>query len=61
VRKIKLGSLPAKFVKIIISKGGLVNPASIKAYGFSAEDAGDLFGEEYFQLLVTNPQRLMFY
>jgi hypothetical protein len=61
LRRVKLGTLPCKYIKIIVHKGGLVNPASLHVFGFSAEDASELFGEEYFQLLVANPQRLMYY
>ena len=60
LRRIKLGSLPCKFVKMVITKGGYISPEQIHLVGFHAEDAGQIFGENLFELLVTNSQRLIY-
>ena len=61
LRKIKVGTLPCKYLKIVINKGALVNPETIHCFGFLSEDAPELFGDDSFKLLVSNPQRLMYF
>jgi hypothetical protein len=60
LRRIKLGSLPCKFLKIVIHKGGYISPEQIHLVGFHAEDAGEIFGDNLFELLVANSQRLIY-
>mmetsp|Transcript_3767 Transcript_3767/g.3208 ORF Transcript_3767/g.3208 Transcript_3767/m.3208 type:complete len:108 (+) Transcript_3767:195-518(+) len=59
-RKVKLGTLPCRYIKITVHKGCLINPKSVYAFGFSSEDAPELFGSDVFPLIVAGPQRLMF-
>ena len=61
LKKIRLGSLPCRFIKIVVTKGVYLNPKYINLVGFASEDAANLFGEDAFSLLVVYPQRLMYY
>lgn len=60
LRRIKLGSLPCKFLKVVVHKGALISPEQIHLVGFHAEDAGEIFGDNLFELLVANSQRLIY-
>jgi len=55
-----VGSLPCKFLKIVVHKGVTVDPKSIHLFGFYAEDTEEIFGDGLFEVLVTNSQRLIY-
>jgi len=60
LRKIHVGSLPCKFLKIVVHKGSPIDYKTIHLFGFHTEDCGELFGDDFFPLLVTNSKRLIY-
>jgi len=60
LRRVKIGSLPCKFLKIVVHSGLQIHPATIHLFGFHAQDAEEVFGDNLFELLVTNSKRLIY-
>ncbi len=60
LRRVKVGSLPCKFLKIVVHKGVSIDTKSIHLFGFYAEDTEEIFGDGLFEVLVTNSTRLIY-
>ena len=60
LRRVKVGSLPCKFLKIVVHKGVTIDTKSIHLFGFYAEDTEEIFGDGLFEVLVTNSTRLIY-
>jgi len=54
-KRIKIGSLPCRFIKVKAHKGTHLDCSTIEVEGFLAENTEEKFGKEFMELLVTNP------
>lgn len=59
-RKIKLGSLPCRYVRLIVHKGVHLKKSQISLVGSTSEKLAEDTSLNEFRLLVSNPQRILY-
>lgn len=59
-RNVDIGALPCRAIRLTISRGVHVSSKQIKLVGILSDRIEEKLGAEYFKLLVSNPQRIIF-
>ena len=59
-KRIDLGALPCKFIRISVSRGCKVSSKNISLVGVDIREIEDKLGGEYFKLLVVNPIKIIY-
>ena len=59
-KRISIGSLPTRFIKIKCSKGVHLNLNNLKIWGFYPEDSDEIFGEDTTNILFNMPLKIIY-
>jgi hypothetical protein len=59
-RRVTLNCLPCRYIRVKCTKGAHIHINSIEITGFYSEDADNKFGEDAFEIFVSNPKRLLY-
>lgn len=59
-KQIDLGALPCRAIRLSVSRGVHVSSNSIRLIGCASDQIEEKLGGEYFKLLVSNPQRIIY-